>query len=67
MMIIPTHLLLLRFLINPEINEGSEESKLSDGSEDDEECLHFPVEVNTFHLVKQQEELTEVLRIYFLI
>ena len=57
------YLLLLRFLIHPEVNVGSEESKLGEGSEDQQERLYFPVEVNTFHLVKQQEELSEVLKI----
>ena len=57
-----SHLILLRFLTHPEVNEGSEESQLGAGSEDQQERLHFPVEVNTFHLVEQQEELSEVLK-----
>ena len=48
--------------VHPEVNEGSEESKLGAGGEDQQERLDFPAEVNTFHLVEQQQELSEVLK-----
>ena len=50
-------------LIHPEVNEGSQESELGAGGEDQQERLDFPAEVNTFHLVEQQQELSEVLKI----
>ena len=61
-----SNLLLFRFLIHPEVNEGSEESELGEGGEDQEERLDLPVEVNALHLVEQQKELAEVLKIGFI-
>ena len=58
-----SHLILLGLLIHPEVDVGSEESELGEGSKDQEERLPFPVDVNFFHLVEQQEELAEVLKI----
>ena len=57
-------------LIHPEVNEGSEESELGAGGEDQEERLDFPAEVNTFHLMEQQQQLPEVLKersVYFIL
>ena len=59
-------LLLFRFPIYPEVNEGSEESELGEGSEDQEDRLHVPVEINTLHLMEQEKELAEVLKIGFI-
>ena len=60
-----SHLVLLGLLTHPEVDVGSEEGELGEGGEDQEERLHFPVDVNFFHLVEQQEELPEVLKIRF--
>ena len=56
-----SHLLLLRFLIQPEVDVGAEETKLGEGGEDQQDRLDFPVESNTLHPMKQQEQLSEVL------
>ena len=56
-----SHLFLLRFLSNPEENEGAKETELGAGGEDQQDRLDFPAESNTLHPVKQQEELSEVL------
>ena len=58
-----SHLFLLRILFHPEVNEGPEESELGAGGEDQQTRLDFPVEVDTLHRVKQQEELSEVLKV----
>ena len=60
-----SHLVLLGPLAHPEVDVGSEESELGEGGEDQEERLHFPADVNLFHLVEQQEELAKVLKISF--
>ena len=57
-----SHLFLLRFLIHPEVDVGSEEGELGAGGEDQQERLHSPAEVNALHPVEQQEELSEVLK-----
>ena len=57
-----SYLFLLRILFHPEVNEGSEESELGAGREDHQGCLNFPAESLPLHLVKQQQELSEILR-----
>ena len=59
-----SHLFLLRFLSNPEVNEGAKETELGAGGEDQQDRLDLPVESNTLHPVKQQEELSKVLKIF---
>ena len=58
-----SHLLLLRFLCHPEVDVGAQESELGAGGEDQQTRLDFPVEVDTLHRVKQQEELSGVLKV----
>ena len=58
-----SNLIFLGLLTHPEVDVGSEESELGEGGKDQEERLPFPVEVNFFHLVEQQEELPKVLKI----
>ena len=61
-----SHLLLLRYLIHPEVDVGAQESELGAGGEDQQTRLDFPVEVDTLHRVKQQEELSRVLKVWVL-
>ena len=61
-----SHLLLLRYLIHPEVDVGAQESELGAGGEDQQTRLDFPVEVDTLHRVKQQEELSGVLKVWVL-
>ena len=61
-----SHLLLLRFLCHPEVDVGAQESELGAGGEDQQTRLDFPVEVDTLHRVKQQEQLSRVLKVWVL-
>ena len=60
-----SNLILLGLLTHPEVDVGSEEGELGEGSEDQQERLPFPVDVNFFHSVEQQEEFAEVLKFSF--
>ena len=57
-----SYLFLLRILFHPEVNEGPEEYELGAGGEDQQNCLNLPVEFVPLHLVKQQEQLSEILK-----
>ena len=56
------HLLLLRNLIPPEVDESYEESELGAGREDQQNPFCFPIHPVVFHLVEEQEDLSEVLK-----
>ena len=62
-LIYKSYLVPLGLLTHPEVDVGSEEGELGEGSEDQQKCLPFPVDLNFFHLVEQQEELAKVLKI----
>ena len=57
-----SHLLLLRILIPPEVDESYEESELGAGREDQQNPFCFPIHPVVLHLVEEQEDLSEVLK-----